>query len=323
MAQKILIIRFSSFGDIAQTLASAQALRKQWPGCEIHWLVRDDFAAFLKLAEGIDRIISFSRTSSNLLQTAHLIAEQNYSHIYDAHNNLRSQILIWLLRLKPWVWLKIQFARRPKHRLRRALFFKLRLRILPQPFIGALSYLTPLKKWGISPIIPENNFYQLPFRAENKIALLPSAAWPLKRWSTEQFRELIRLMPQEKFVVLGGPDDDFCEELVQADPSRVENLAGQVNLVLSCEVISKCKMVIGSDTGLMHVADGIGIPLVMLVGPSAFGYPFRTTSRVAELDLYCKPCSKDGRNACVNPEYQKCLKSLAPQMVLNQARQLL
>ena len=325
MNRKVLIIRFSSFGDIAQALSAAAACKKQWPECTVHWLVREDFADFLKLAKPVDQILSFARSSGmwGLLRLARLIAQSNYTHIYDAHNNLRSQLLVFFLRLQIGFWWQIQFARRSKYRLRRFLFFKLRWPVLPQPFIGALSYLTPLKKFGIKPIIPDGSFYQSASGATSGVVLLPSAAWPLKRWDTEKFKQLITQFPQQKFTVLGGKADTFCAELQKVAPNRVTDLSGQLSLSQSCQVIAEAQLVVGNDTGLLHVADGMGVPLIELVGPSAFGYPFRETSKVCEIDLWCKPCSKDGRNKCINATEQKCMQDLTVSMVSKAVQEML
>jgi ADP-heptose:LPS heptosyltransferase len=324
MAKNILVIRFSSFGDIAQALTAVHALKEQWPGSTVHWVVREDFAEFLRLSHVPDQVIPYSRRSGlvGLLRLARRLHATPITHIYDAHNNLRSRLLSLALLLHPRFWF-VPFIRRPKDRLRRFLQFQLGWAVLPNPSIGALTYLWPLRRWGIHPTFASTSPYRLQRQPENVIGVFPSAAWPLKRWPLEQFKNLILSLPQTRFRVFGGPDDKFCEELKLLAPDRVENWAGKMSLAESCKALEKIAAVVGNDTGLMHVADGMGVPQVMLVGPSAFGYPFNTSSHVVETELWCKPCSKDGRNACKNSEHQKCLKDITAKQVAGKLQEIL
>jgi ADP-heptose:LPS heptosyltransferase len=116
-------------------------------------------------------------------------------------------------------------------------------------------------------------------------------------------------------VLLGGPEDHFLSELEAVAPERVQNWAGRLSLLESAAMVAAAEALVANDTGLMHVAEQTGRPCLALMGPAPFGFPSRETTRIFELDLPCRPCSKHGQGPCVNPEFQKCLRDIAPSSV--------
>lgn len=325
---KLLIIRFSSFGDIIQTLSVVESFAKKYPKSEIHWAVRTEFTELLKSNPKITKIWALNRKEgfSALWKLTKDLKQENYTHIYDAHNNLRSRFLSFFL------WPK-HFIRRSKDRLKRLLLFRFRINLYPKRLLAHDTYINPLKKWGIpnEPLhqsqlyIPQELIKKVtplvPFKTFT--ALIPSAAWELKRWPLEYWKTAIEMMPQENFVILGGPQDTFLNELVTPqNQNRVLNLSGKLSLLESCAVVSLAKSAIGSDTGLSHAADQMGTPIVFLTGPTAFGLPSRPSSKSMEIDLWCRPCSKDGRGSCKNKTYKKCLYDIKPESVATELKQL-
>ena len=326
--EKLLIIRFSSFGDIIQTLSVVEAFLRQNPNSEIHWAVRSEFSELLKHNKNITKIWALNKKEgfSGLWNLTKDLKKENYTHIYDAHNNLRSRFLSFFL------WPKF-FLRRSKDRFKRLLLFTFRINLYPKRLLAHDTYIKPLEKWGIknSPlnqsqlIVPgelkEKVKEKIPF--ENYVALIPSAAWELKRWPIEHWKQTIALMPKENFVILGGPEDHFLKDLItKENQSRVINLSGTLSLLESCAVVAMAKSAIGSDTGLSHAADQLGTPIVFLTGPTAFGLPSRKTSKSMEIDLWCRPCSKDGRGKCKNSAYKKCLFDIKPEAVSRELNHL-
>jgi ADP-heptose:LPS heptosyltransferase len=80
---------------------------------------------------------------------------------------------------------------------------------------------------------------------------------------------------------------------------------------------------VSNDTGLLHVAEQIGKPSIALMGPAPFGFPSRPKTKIFEIDLSCRPCSKHGQGPCVNSEYQKCMRDIKPEDVSRHLRSLL
>ena len=332
--KKVLIIRFSSFGDIVQCSSVVELIRQKYPEAVIDWVTRSEFDYLVKLNHDVNTVWSFNKKLGfkGLIDLGLKLRALDYDHVYDAHNNLRSSLLSLMMRSK--IFSRPNWLTRPKDRLKRVLLFTFRVNTFPKPFKGIHSYRAPLMKWGIVPnqdaklVTWDFNPQALekvdPFIKDKKtIILVPSAAWEMKRWPLPLWKKLISIMPDYKFVVLGGKEDHFCEELKEIDPARVENLAGKLSLVESCAMISKSELVISADTGLLHVADVMGVKALSLMGPTAFGFTTGKQIITMEVDLPCRPCTKDGRGSCSQDVYQKCMVDITPEKVALEAQRLL
>lgn len=326
--EKILIIRFSSFGDVVQTLSVPSALRTRFPGSRIHWVTRQDLAGLLERHPSIDKIWSYDRKSGlrGLLDLASLLRNEKYDRIYDAHNNLRSRFLCLSLRPLAIFGIGPQLIRRSMKRWKRFLLFRFHQNLFEKPFSGQRDLLEPLVPWGVSKNLPpppqiflnpedQKKAGEIIRGFENAICLAPSAAYVLKRWPVEHWKNLILEMPQEKFILLGGPEDQFITEIAAVAPERSLNLAGKCSLGVSSAVIEKSKLLIANDTGLLHVGEQLGKKCIALMGPAPFGFPSRTSTKILELDLACRPCSKHGQGPCVNEKFHRCLVDITPEQV--------
>ena len=332
---KVLIIRFSSFGDVLQTLSVAGKIKAAYPGAEIHWVTRAEFAILVEPHPAVHRVWTLGRGEGAraLYDLARRLRIERFTHVYDAHNNVRSHLITMVMHgLFGWrrLWRGQRFVRRCKYRWRRFLLFYLRLNLYPKPFPGQFALLEPLAAWEIDaapPPTPQLFLNVNPATAmppfDEFVTLAPSAAYPLKRWPLEFFAELIRLSPQVNFVALGGPEDTFVEALVAVAPGRVVNWAGRGSLTESASVVAKSRALVANDTGLMHVAEQLGVACVALMGPAPFGYPSRPLTTVLERDLSCRPCSKHGQGPCVNPEFQACLRTISPAEVADALKEIL
>jgi ADP-heptose:LPS heptosyltransferase len=333
---KVLIIRFSSLGDVLQTLSVAGRIRASWPEAEIHWVTRQEFVPLIESHPAVSKVLSLKKGEGfgALLRLGRALRKEKYTHVYDAHNNLRSHLLGWMLNgflgWRRWTG-RHKFLRRSIYRWRRFLLFRFRRNYFPKPFSGQFALLEPLREWGLSVEAPATPQLFLPQAVSEKVraaipegefvALAPSAAFELKRWPISHWKELISLFPDTKFAVLGGPEDSFLKEL--EIPGRVFNLAGRLSLNESAQVIARSRALVSNDTGLMHVAEQIGKPCLALMGPAPFGFPSRPATQIFELNLPCRPCSKHGQGPCINPEFQQCLRGIAPTRVAQSLRSIL
>jgi len=357
---RLLVVRFSSFGDIFQALEIVPHIKRVAPESEIDWLVREDFADLLRGQHGLSNVHAFDRKDSvlRLIRLAWDIAPR-YTHLYDAHSNLRSLVVRTVVRARWLLMGRFSPSRiliRSKERLRRLLYFKLnfrfrssrfRLGVFPEPYRGAESYVKPLKNWfpqlrlefrqvswtshyltestsSGSDILREFLNWKARGTSDQRIvAFAPSAAWPNKRWPVDRWLKLAKLLLKEaeatRFLLLGGPDDGFLKTICHELGEEVcFDAVGRSGLLESASLLEKADALIANDTGLLHVADRLQLPLVGIIGPTAFGYPSGLRSFVAEVpnaELACKPCSKDGRDPCTNKDNLKCLKLVSPELV--------
>ena len=90
---------------------------------------------------------------------------------------------------------------------------------------------------------------------------------------------------------------------------HVSDIAGQTSLMETAAVLRRARAFIGNDSGLMHLAEAVGVPVIGLFGPTvdAFGYfPALEGSKVIERELDCRPCSRNGSRPCPRGT-QECL----------------
>lgn len=333
MAEKarFLIIRFSAFGDVTQSLSIPSAIQKAYPDAEIHWITRKDMAPLLRHHPAIHRIWEYDRKSGlgGLFKLLKSMSSIHFSHIYDAHNNLRSRMVYWRLGLLR----STKFIRRSQKRWKRFLLFRLRKNTYEMPFSGQRDLLEPLAPWGIEKSLPpapqifiEQSDVEKAdtllgdWKDKKYVALAPSAAYFLKRWPVNHFKLLIQQMPDVNFVLLGGPEDRFIEEIQKVAPERTLNTAGRAPLTVSAALVKKAQVLVSNDTGLLHVGEQLGKPTVALMGPAPFGFPSRPSTKIMELNLSCRPCSKHGQGPCVNKIYHQCLVDITPEQVAMEVR---
>ena len=329
--KKILIIRLSSIGDIIQCMSVTGGFKNHHPDCEIHWIVRKDLASLLKIDPRIDKLIAFDRKDGigGLIKLARALKKEGYSHVYDAHSNIRSNILKTII--CPFGTGSKLITRR-KNRIKRMLLFSFRINLLPKPFRAFESFRNPVKKWNISNFYTEHNNWIFPKDTEEKcselikdqpaktITLVPSAAWELKRWPVTYWQKLIELLPDFHFNILAGPTDHFCQEIADIAPERVLNLAGKTSLLESFCITAQSKYVVSGDTGFLHAADLFNVPGCAIIGPTAFGYPTGEKMKIFDLELPCQPCSKHGNTKCKLKEVKKCLVDIKPEQIVEEIK---
>ena len=334
---KFLIIRFSAFGDVVQTLSVPPAIKRAFPDAQVQWITRKDIAPLIRSHPAIDKVWELDRKAGliGLIRLALTMRSEQFTHIYDAHNNLRSRVLVQILRPLGWLGLGPQFIRRSIRRWKRFLLFRFRINTFEMPFSGQRDLLEPLAPWGIAKVAPPapqlfptagslRQASELLGPFQDAIALAPSAAHFLKRWPKEYWKELILLCPQYKFVLLGGPEDSFLDDIKDVAPERVLNLAGKCSLETSAGIVLQTKALISNDTWLLHAAEQLGTKAIALMGPAPFGFPSRPSTRIMELPLACRPCSKHGQGPCVNKvKFHQCLVDITPREVSLELKQLL
>lgn len=326
-SEKILILRFSSFGDVVQALSLPTKMKERFPNCEIHWAVREDLSSLLEGHPHITKVWKLPRHLGfqGLWALTLELAQIPWARVYDAHNNLRSLWIGWALRLKSWTsFRQMLFLKKSQKRWKRFLLFQFRLDLYEKPLSGQRDLIEPLAAWGISRTLPQGqqlflkpqDFSNLESRLPKSfIALAPSAAYELKKWPLQNFKTLISILPQQNFVLLGGPEDKYLQELTEGFSERVTNLAGSLSLRESAAVVARSELLVANDTGLLHVGEQLDHPTIALMGPAPFGYPSREQTKIMALNLKCRPCSKHGQGPCINPNFHQCLRDISPEQV--------
>ncbi len=311
---KVLIIRFSSIGDVTQALSIPAHIRSRYPNAEMHFLTKTIFSELISTNPHIKKIWTI-KPGDSLLNLVAQLNQEKFDRIYDAHNNLRSNLFYFLVKAQ----IKLQ---KPMERFKRFLLLRFKINKFQMPFSGQRDLLKPLEKWNIPFSLPEGPQIFLKAETLNSaqkilnennisgsfVAVAPSAAHLFKRWPVDKWRELFSLCPDTQFVLLAGPADHFTH--VFNSFSNVKNLTGKTSLLESAAVIQLSSKVISNDTGLLHFSEQLDKNTIALMGAAPFGFPSRPHTTIIKKDLHCWPCSKHGQGPCVNSEFHRCMKEI-------------
>ena len=345
MFSNILLIRFSSLGDLVLTTPICRELRKVYPDSRLTLLTSEGFGRVLENNPHLDEIIYHHRkeTRNDLKKLINQLRLQKFDLIYDIHNSLRSRWIGWQLKRhapKPEHWLieKRTLARELQIRFGWGQFFNGKsqreqwLEPLRRHHTGALSTKTELfpsiaDKNYVKAWLNQNDLQDKPF-----VCIGASASFPLKCWPLQNFKQLIENIIQSGIsVVLVGTNGEIeTEELAEyfRGSQNVFCAAGIFTILESAALFEMANAVVANDTSIIHLAEAMGTPSIALFGPTVkeFGYaPMLAQSRLIETDLAlrCRPCSRTGKGTCKNREQQICMYSISTQKVWDAAQLLL
>jgi lipopolysaccharide heptosyltransferase II len=327
VAPNLLIVRFSSIGDLLLTTPLLRALRARHPGCRITFVLREDMADTLRHNPRIDRLVTW-RSGTPLSPLIRELRGEPWTHRLDLQRSLRS----WRLRMG----IGGRWLASDKQRVNRAVLIASRRRRGTPMGPVAERYFAAAADLDVSPDGGPAEFFTSAEAdrqaaaflssaglglSRRLVALAPGAAHHTKRWPEEHWRELIeRLAPTCDIVILGGPTDrDLGERLARAGGSPVGNATGRFSLLGSGALLKRADVAVAGDTGLLHLATAVGTPVVGLYGPGVpeFGfYPYRAAARVLEQDLRCRPCSAHGSERCPLGHH-RCLRDTRPADVMS------
>jgi ADP-heptose:LPS heptosyltransferase len=152
------------------------------------------------------------------------------------------------------------------------------------------------------------------------IAAAPGSRWPMKKWPVQRYRELLDRLTDRyrvKVVILGDERDrEEAAGIAAALGKRALDLTGRTSVLEAASYLKRTRAFIGNDSGLMHLAELVGVPVLALFGPTteAFGYyPSLPGSKVCERELSCRPCSRNGSRQCYKifpGRRQECLAKI-------------
>jgi heptosyltransferase-2 len=139
-------------------------------------------------------------------------------------------------------------------------------------------------------------------------------------WPKEYYIELGKKLIEDgfKIVLFGGKDDkEICDE-ISSNISKCINLCNDNNILQTAADMKMCKTIICNDSGLMHAACAVKVPVIAIFGSTVkeFGFsPYRSKNLILEnKSLTCRPCSHIGRSSCPKHHF-KCMNEITPQLV--------
>jgi lipopolysaccharide heptosyltransferase II len=333
LSPDILAVRFSAIGDILLTTPLRRAIRVRHPGARIAVLTKRQYAPLLSDNPNINEVFGITENDS-IRRVAEQIRSVHYSHILDLHGNLRT-FALRLLAPGPWTsYSKRNIPRRAQILTKRSLFSGKAPPVAERYFEAAAT----LDVWpddgppefflaeGVEDEV-EARLQKVGLgTASTLVAIAPGAAHATKRWPPLSWIDLARDLRRTgtEVVVVGGPDDAKLAQWIANDVGPgAASLAGVLNLQETGAVIKRSAALISGDTGVMHMATGLGTPVVALFGPTVreFGFfPYKSKrAEVVELPLRCRPCSAHGSSRCPLGHH-RCMKEISPASVLDALR---
>ncbi len=336
--EKILIIRLSSIGDILLSTPFIRQVRRAYPKAQIDFIVKDIYKDLLKYNPHINELycIQLREESNDLSELKVKLKDRSYNVVFDLHNNLRSNYLKRGISAG-----SIRSIQKEKLKQTLLVWFKINLygqeTPIPSRYFAVASDFEVVDDgkglelyWEKDTIdsaerkvISKGLEWNKPF-----ICLAPGAGFFTKRWPEEKFGNLVDLIQRGKkfqIVVLGGERDKKIGSFLKKQKSIID-LSGQLSLLETAHVISKGKMIVSNDSGLMHMATAVQTPVLAIFGSSVkeLGFfPYRSESVVIENSgLSCRPCSHIGRKKCPRGHF-KCMEEITPEQVYSGLKSIL
>lgn len=335
-----LLLRLSSLGDVILASSALEALP---PAEKVDWATTKGYSELLRSHSRVARVFEFDRQTRfrGWVEFSRQAWDRHYQEILDLHGNLRTLImrmlfLYWGLR-QPEHRPKWKKVSKQRFRLYGYFIFKnLWPRIFhPTPWVERFTQLAGgtgkerpnlrhlLEQESLPPdVIQFTQFRQLEqFRAP--LCIMPASKWDGKKWPAEKYVRLLKTLPYFP-IVLGSETDAesklLCKLLTDAQIPYLSGV-GQWNLAQTACVLAASEGYLGSDTGLAHLAEAVGVPARIIFGPTtpAMGFaPWKSGSLSIGKSIGCRPCGKDGRYCFRVLNRYSCLKDLSAETVLEQ-----
>lgn len=316
MPLKILILRFSSIGDIVLTTPVVRALKTQLPNATIHYCTKKQFATLIEYNPYIDQCMYLENSLNALLQQ---LKREKYDYVIDLHHNLRTRLVKLQLGVKSFSF----------NKLNREKWLLVRFKVNRLPNVHIVDrYLETVKSLGVqddgggldyfipAPDNVSKEQLPIPFR-QGYAAYAIGGQHYTKKLPLSRMIELCGFI-QQPLVLLGGPEDvangaAICQAYINHRGKYIFNACGKYNLNQSASLVRGADVLFTHDTGLMHIGAAFGKKIYSIWGNTVpdFGmYPYRTEHTVWERPhLYCRPCSKIGYKKCPENHF-KCMNEI-------------
>jgi lipopolysaccharide heptosyltransferase I len=332
---RILLIKPSSLGDIVHALPVVSAIKAQWPRSHLTWIVKRQWADLVERAEGVDRVWPVDMTVGSWIREGRALRAQRFDLAIDLQGLFRSGILAWLSGAPT----RIGFV---NGREGSPWFYSDRVPVIDPDIHAVDRYLSVVAALGAS--LPDKPRFGFRLREEDMatireiaerrgfsvdrpwIAMNVGARWPTKRWPLTSFAAVLDQLYEAQLspvVVIGSADErPQMDSLKALARSPFIDLCGEIPLKCLPSLLSKATAMITNDSGPMHIAAALGIPVIAMFGPTSAVRtgPYGTGHHVLSGQVSCSPCFS--RVCQHNPEME-CLHVVTPVQVIKVAQLML
>lgn len=284
----------------------------------MHFLVKAAFRDLLEPNPQIKKVWSFSKDLSEVLPA---LKQEKFHTLIDLHNNLRSR--------KVKAALNAPSHTLAKDRLKLWLLTQAKLKMEPQAHI-VNRFLKVVEPLGIAVPEPATEFYFSDASPSPLVESLPEkflciavgAAWATKEIPIAKLNETLEQLTYNNIVLIGGPADVERSELLEGGATLI-NLTGQLSIEDSARVIERSAVLLTGDTGMMHIAAALRVPVVAIFGSThpVLGYTphtpiggVRNSQIIQQENLSCRPCTKQGKASCPKGHF-KCMNDISVDII--------
>ncbi|MFW6269095.1 MAG: glycosyltransferase N-terminal domain-containing protein [Bacillota bacterium] len=319
---KILLIRLSAIGDVIHALPAARAVRKAYPEAEISWLVENKARELVETNPNLDHTILFPKNTwkkefkNNKLKALKEVRtyfkkfrKKEFDLVLDLHGLFKSALPAYLSKSKILAGSaegregstlfydkKIQFSPGKIHQVDKNLELASGIggngKKVNFDIVNTLQDRENInhlfKKWGLANISGDDS--------QILAAINPCTTWESKNWIQEKYVELADKLINKygcQVIFTGGPGDiAYIKEIVNKMEEKAYNAAGKTSIRELAVLYKKADVYIGGDTGPMHLAAAVELPVIALMGPTdpATHGPYGSNNIVIQKELDCKNC---------------------------------
>jgi len=312
---KILVVRFSSIGDIVLTTPVVRMLKTQL-NTEVHFLTKAPFVSLFKNNPYVDSVFQIDKSINEVISD---LKKENYDYVIDLHSNLRTQILKLKLGVTAKSYNKLNWEK--------FLLTNFKTNILPDVHIVD-RYLDTVKFLGITNDNKGLDFFlsdadkvDLNEFPNDYVAFVIGGQHATKILPTAKIISICKKL-NKAVLLIGGPDDKARGDEISKASGAI-NTCGDHSLLQSAFLIKNSAYVISHDTGMMHIAAAFKKKIYSVWGNTIpeFGmYPYLSdkNSKMIEVqDLSCRPCSKIGYDKCPKGHF-KCMQEIDENQFLSE-----
>ncbi len=276
---RILLIKPSSLGDVIHALPVAEAIRRRYPDAFLAWLVKREWSDILDGNPHLDEVLDFPFEWTSAAAIVSTLRALRFDWAVDLQGLFRSGVLAWLSGAQRRIG--FEAAREGS-----TLFYTERVAVIDPRMHAVERYLMIARALDAA---SEKPVFWIGARPEDerwadehvgrfadheapRVVLNPSARRADKRWPVERFAEVGRRLAGRfaaRLVVIGGPNDvGRAERLAARLPPQAANFAGKTSLGRLAAVLRRADVVVTNDSGPMHLAAALKIPVVAVFGPT-------------------------------------------------------
>jgi ADP-heptose:LPS heptosyltransferase len=338
---RILMIRLRALGDVLLTTPAIRAMRRAYPDAYLAMMVRKNMAGSVEGNRNLDEVIicdpwygenwSGARKFLGYLRVVRLLRRRRFDLVIDLFGNPRSAWLTWFSGAPYRLGYNVR-GRRFAYNLHKERFLQ-----AGEPRREVDIHLDMIRLLGVD---TEDKTLEICIGQEHRdrirehlrdtgisegdevISLSPAAKWQAKRWRPESYTQLARLLAEQgsRVIILWGPGELALAEAIARGAGEGVSIGPPTSLKEAAALVEASAILIGTDSGITHLAEAVRTPSIVLYGPTdPRVWHSDDTDRHVALYLDSLDCLCCNRKQC---ETHECMDQLLPERVLEEVEKL-